>query len=231
MKRFYQNVAVVADPTGAGFGIELDGKTLRSPAKAPLVMPTRALADAVALEWAEQGDEVAPATMPMMRIVSTAIDLVADRRDQICAETVKFAETDLLCYRADEPDALVHRQAAGWQPLVDWATLTFDAPFQIASGVMPVRQPVEVGQAVTTAVMAHDDFRLTALALATAACGSVILGLALLAGRIDGLAAFELSQLDETFQIEKWGEDAEAAKRRANLKADILAVDRFLRLL
>jgi chaperone required for assembly of F1-ATPase len=119
MKRFYQNVAVVADPTGAGFGIELDGKTLRSPAKAPLVMPTRALADAVALEWAEQGDEVAPATMPMMRIVSTAIDLVADRRDQICAETVKFAETDLLCYRADEPDALVHRQAAGWQPLVD----------------------------------------------------------------------------------------------------------------
>jgi chaperone required for assembly of F1-ATPase len=96
---------------------------------------------------------------------------------------------------------------------------------------MPVRQPVEVGQAVTTAVMAHDDFRLTALALATAACGSVILGLALLAGRIDGLAAFELSQLDETFQIEKWGEDAEAAKRRANLKADILAVDRFLRLL
>src|SRR5262245_9206484 len=140
MKRIYKEASIV--PAERGFAVALDGKPIRTPAKEPLVLPTRALAEAVAAEWAAQGDEVRPQAMPLMRLSSIALDIVAKRREAVVAELAKYAETDLVCYRAAEQPALAARQQARWQPLLDWATLRYDAPFAVTSGVVPLPQSV-----------------------------------------------------------------------------------------
>jgi chaperone required for assembly of F1-ATPase len=229
MKRFYQDVAVV--PAEGGFGIELDRKPLRTPAKASFVVPARALAQAIAEEWRKQGDELDIQAMPMMRLASTAIDLATKRHDAVAAEIARYAETDLVCYRADHPPELIAREQAVWQPLLDWAILRFDAPLAVTSGIVPRTQSPETLRAFASAVAALDPMRLTALHAMTTACGSIVIGFALLEGRLDAREAFAASQLDETYQIEQWGEDAEAARRRAALAADIDAAARFAALL
>lgn len=228
MKRFYRQASVAA--VAGGFGIELDGRPVRTPAKAPLVVASRALAEAIAEEWQQQGDEVVTASLGLTSLANAALDVVARRRPEIVREIVNYAGTDLVCYRADHPPALAARQHEAWQPLLDWATSRYDAPLTVTMGVTPVPQPEPSLQALTRAVDAYDTMALTALQLATSACGSLIVALALVEGRIDADAAFEVSQLDETFEIEQWGEDPEQTKRRAALKDDIALAARFVAL-
>jgi chaperone required for assembly of F1-ATPase len=229
MRRVYKTAA--ACPAEGGWGIALDGRPLRTPAKHVLVVPNAALAEAIAAEWNAQQDDIRPATMPLTRLAATAIDHTSTQRDQVIAETAKYAETDLVCYRAEHPAALVARQQAEWQPLIDWAMLRYDASLTVTSGVVPRWQSPAALKALAAAVVAQDDFRLTALHAMTAACGSLVIALALMEGRLNAAAAFAVSQLDETFQIEAWGEDAEAATRRQALAEDIAAASRFVELL
>jgi chaperone required for assembly of F1-ATPase len=229
MKRFYKEAKVV--PTDDEFGIELDGKPLRTPDKRALTVPTGKLAEAIAAEWLGQGVTVKPLSLPLTRLVSTAIDRVVPRRSDVIAELAKYATTDLLCYRADEPRELVERQRQIWQPLLDWAEAQLDASFAVTQGVSPVAQAPATLSAIERAIAAHDSMRLAALHLAATACGSVVLGLALLAERISADEAFAAAQLDESFQIERWGEDSEQTKTRAALKEDIALAARFAALL
>lgn len=229
MKRFYKTAGLTEVPEG--FGVALDGKPVRTPAKRLLVVPTRALAEAIADEWLAQGDTVDPKRLPLTRLASIALDLVAPRREAVIAEVVKYAGTDLVCYRASEPPELVARQHAAWQPLIDWATLRFDAPLSVTSSILPITQSTATLKAFEVAVAAYDSHRLAALHLATAACGSLVVALALIEGRIDAEAAFAAAELDESYEIERWGEDAEQAKRRQGLRDDIALAARFEALL
>jgi chaperone required for assembly of F1-ATPase len=229
MRRVYKRVT--SGPVEGGWSVALDGRTLRTPGKAAMVVPSAALAAAIAAEWEGQAGDVRPAQMPLFRLAATALDRTAAFRDRVVTEIGNYAGTDLVCYRAEEPPTLAARQQAVWQPLIDWATQRYDAALHVTSGVVPTRQSAAALKAFAAAVAALDDFRLTALHALTGACGSVVIALALLEGRLDADEAFVASQLDETFQIEAWGEDAEAAQRRRTLAADIAAAARFLDLL
>ncbi len=228
MKRFYRNAEPIQQ--AGGHGITLDGKPIKTPGKRDLVVPNEALAAAIAEEWNAQEGEVR-ATMPLTRLAATTVDQVATKRDEIIRQTADYAATDLVCYRAVHPPALAARQQAVWQPLIDWAVLRYDAPLSVTTGVIPTRQSATSLRAFAAAVAEQDDFALTALHVATAACGSLAIGLALIEGQLDAEGAFAASQLDESFQIEAWGEDAEQAKRRRILAADIEAAARFISLL
>ncbi len=229
MKRLYKTAT--AQSVEGSYGVLLDEKRLLTPAKLPLVVPSAALAAAIAAEWQAQGAELRPHTMPLMRLASTAIDLVARRHADVVAEIAAYAGTDLLCYRADQPPELATRQHAVWQPLLDWATLRYDAPLTVTAGIIPVTQPPATLRALAVAVAAYEPMRLTALHAITTASGSLIIALALLEGELDPDAAFAAAQLDENFQIERWGEDYEAADRRAALRADIATAAGFAALL
>ena len=229
MKRFYRKAEPVQ--RAAGHGIALDGKPIKTPGKRDLVVPNEALAAAVAEEWNAQEGEVRTETMPLTRLATTTVDGVATQRDAIIRQTANYAATDLVCYRAAQPPALAARQLAVWQPLIDWAVLRYDAPLVVTSGVIPKSQPAASLRALAAAVAEQGDFALTALHAATAACGSLIIALALLEGQLDAQEAFAASQLDESFQIAAWGEDAEQAERRRTLAADIQAAARFISLL
>ena len=229
MKRVYREVTT--RPAPGGWGIALDSRPMRTPGKSELVVPSAALAAAITVEWDAQQGDIRPATMPLTRLAATALDRTARQRELVVAETANYAGTDLVCYRAEHPPALVARQQAVWQPLIDWAMRRYDSGLAVTSGIVPQPQPPATLKAFAAAVAAQDDFRLTALHTVTAACGSLVIALALLEGRLDAAAAFAASQLDETFQIEAWGEDAEAAARRRTLAEDIAAAARFVQLL
>jgi chaperone required for assembly of F1-ATPase len=229
VKRFYRNAEPVR--RAGGHGITLDGKPIKTPGKRDLVVPNEALAAAIAEEWNAQEGEVRAVTMPLTRLATTTVDRVATQRDMIVRQTANYAATDLVCYRGVHPPALAARQQAVWQPLIDWAVLRYDAPLSVTTGVIPTKQSATSLRAFAAAVDEQDDFALTALHVATAACGSLVIGLALIEGHLDAEAAFAVSQLDESFQIETWGEDAEQAERRRTLAADIQAAARFMSLL
>ncbi len=229
MKRFYQQAAIL--PAGQGHAVALDGRPIKTPAKRELTVPTVALATAIAAEWNTQEGEVRPAAMPLTQLVNTAIDRVRPQRALVVRQIADYAGTDLVCYRAIRPPELTARQHAVWQPLLDWAVLRYDAPLDITAGVIPVAQPAASLRAFAAAVAAHDDFALAALHLATASCASLVIALALVDGRLDADAAFAASQLDESFQIEAWGEDPEQVLRRRALADDIAAASQFLSLL
>jgi chaperone required for assembly of F1-ATPase len=229
MKRSYETVAVEA--AEGGHGVTLDGNKLRTPGKAPLVVPSRALAEAIAEEWCGQGETLSLETLPLTRLASTAIDLVGPRRPEIIAEVSRYAGTDLVCYRAGHPPELAARQHDAWQPLIDWASLRYDAPLEVTAGIVPITQAPSTLRAFTSAIGALTPLELAALHLATAACGSLVVALALIEGRVDADGAFAASQLDETFEIEQWGEDAEQMRRREALQDDMLLAERFIVLL
>jgi chaperone required for assembly of F1-ATPase len=229
MKRFYKTVAIRG--AGDGWGVALDGRKLRTPAKRELAVPSEALAAAIAAEWDAQETDIHPERMPLTRLAATAIDRTAEKRTEIVAEIANYAATDLVCYRAAHPPALAARQETIWQPLLDWAAGRYDAGLAVTAGILPVPQSPTSLRAYAGVVAAFDDFRLTALQAATAACGSLVIALALFEGRLDAASTFAVSQLDETFQIEAWGEDSEATQRRRMLFADIAATARFLELL
>jgi chaperone required for assembly of F1-ATPase len=229
MKRFYRKAETVA--LADGYGVALDGKPIKTPAKQVLIVPSATLAGALAAEWDAQHEEIRPARMPLTRLASTAIDRVTPQREAIVQQIAGYAGTDLVCYRALHPPELARRQLAVWQPLVDWAVLRYDSPLEITAGVIPKPQPEATLRAFAAAVAELDDFAVAALHLATGACGSLIIALALIERRLDAAEAFAASQLDESFQIEAWGEDDEQVRRRAALAADIAAAARFLSLL
>jgi chaperone required for assembly of F1-ATPase len=229
MKRVYKIVAV--REAAGGWGVALDGRPLRTPAKQELAVPSEALAAAIAAEWDAQDPDIRPHTMPLTRLAATAIDRTAAKRAEIVAEVANYAAADLVCYRAEHPPALAARQEAVWQKLIDWAAGRYDAGLAVTAGIVPQPQSPASLNAFAAVVGSQDDFRLTALQAATASCSSLVIALALLEGRLDAEAAFAASQLEETFQIEAWGEDAEAARRRQAIAADIEATARFLELL
>lgn len=229
MKRFYREAVAVA--AGEAFAVHLDGKPLQTPAKRALVLPGRILATAIAAEWQGQGATLKTAELPLTRLASTAIDRIAPNPVPVIREIANYAATDLLCYRAPEPPELVARQHAAWQPLLDWVEERWAARLVATRSITPLTQPPEALAAIERAITQQGAMELAALHLATAACGSVVLGLALLEERLEPDAAFETAQLDETYQIEHWGEDAEQTRRRATLKDDICLAARFLGLL
>ncbi len=229
-KRFYKKAAAIERDDGA-HGVALDGRPIRTPGGATLAVPTRALARAIAGEWRAQGDKIDPLSMPVMRLAATAIDQIGRERDVVVAQVAAYGGTDLLCYRAGEPPALVVRQTECWQPLLDWAAEEYGARLAVTTGVAPVAQDDAARSALDRAVKEHDDFRLAALSRVTAACGSLILALGLTARRIDADQAVAASQLDEDWQAGKWGRDREAGDRRVALAREISAAARYLKLL
>jgi len=229
MKRFYKKAETV--PTPGGHSVALDGRLVKTPGNRDMVVPTSALAAAIAEEWDAQQGEIRRETMPLTRLAGAAIDRNTTEREAIVRQVAHYAGTDLVSYRASHPPALAARQQAVWQPLIDWAAERYGAPLMVTNGVIPASQPAASLDAFAAAVAAHDDYALTALHAATAACGSLVIALALLEGRVEAGEAFAASQLDENFQIKAWGEDAEQTERRAALAADIEAAARFLALL
>ena len=228
-KRFYKDVTVA--PAEDGFAILLDGKPVRTPRKLPLRVPTRALADAIAAEWAAQKERVDPASMPLSKLAITAIDGVASHMADVAAEIVKFAGSDLLCYRAEAPEALRVLQAAAWDPMLRWAKDELGVHLATARGVMPVRQGKESLARIAAAVAPFEAMALTSLHVLTTLTGSAILALAHAAGRISAEAAWAAAHVDEDWQVSQWGVDVEAAERRARRWAEMQAASRFLELL
>jgi chaperone required for assembly of F1-ATPase len=229
MRRFYKKAEVVS--AASGYGIALVGRLVKTAGKQDLIVPSLALAAAVAAEWEAQQGEIRREAMPLTRLAGATIDRSAAQRDAVVRQVAHYAGTDLVCYRAAHPPALAARQQAVWQPLIDWAAGRYGAPLVVTTGIVPERQPAASLAAFTEVAAEHDDFSLTALHAATATCGSLVIALALLEGRLDADQAFAASQLDESFQIEAWGEDAEQAERRAALAAEIVAAARFISLL
>lgn len=228
-KRFYSEVTVA--PRDNGFAVMLDGKPVRTPARAELIAPNEALANAIALEWRGQGETIRPDTMPMTRLANTALDRIAPRRDDAMAQIMRYAEHDLLCYRADHPADLASRQANAWDPLLTWLKTVHRVELKTGTGIAHIEQPEKSLKALDRAVAAHDDFQLAALHAATTVTGSLVIGLAFLGGRLDAEGAFAAAHLDEAYQAERWGEDAEAQGRARRAAAELVAAERFLGLL
>ncbi len=228
VKRFYAEVTTAA--TSTGFAVLLDGRPVRTPARNPLTVPSEPLAEAVAAEWRGQGEQILADTMRLTRLATSVVDLMPTRRPDAVAEAAGYAGTDLLCYRATAPASLVERQARAWQPWLDWAERQYDARLHAFAGVMPTAQPETALRALTAAVERLSDWRLMGLHAAATLLGSLVLALALERGAITAGAAFGAGLLDELFEIEQWGEDAEQAQRHARLRADLEAAERFLNL-
>ncbi|HLG86932.1 MAG TPA: ATP12 family protein [Alphaproteobacteria bacterium] len=229
MRRLYKETATTSDDEG--FAILLDGKPVVTPGRRRLVVPTAALAEGIASEWDEQGESIRPDTMPLMQIAATVLDHLAQHRPDVEKAVLRFAETDLVCYRADGPPELIRKQRAAWEPLLDWVAEKHGVRLDVTHGVLPVSQPSEAMQALGAIVRGLDDWRLGALQAAVSAAGSLVVGLALTEGRIDAAQAFAASELDESWSIDHWGEDAEAARRRAVVASDLKAARRFRDLL
>ena len=232
MKRFWDNAEFATD--GNGWRVLLDGRPVRLPGGAPLRVGGRALAEAVAAEWqaagAGKGAEMSYADLPLTRLAGTAQERIAPDPEPVVLELARYADSDLLCYRAERPEALVRRQLRQWQPWLDWAETAFGARLHVTTGVMPVRQEARAVAALAGAVAAHDAPALAALGVAVPALGSLVLGLALAAGRLDAAGAYALATLDETFQEELWGRVDEAAARRHRIGSEVAMAGRFLAL-
>lgn len=227
-KRFWKT-ATVAEAEG-GFQVLLDGRPVRTPGKTLVVTPTRAMADAMAAEWDAQEDEIQPLTMPVTRSANSAIERVTPIKAEVTDMLAAYAETDLLCYRAESPSTLASRQAAAWDPLLDWVADTLQARLVATEGVLPIPQSPDALARVRAHIAAVPPFQMTALHDLITLSGSAILGLATAHGRLTPDAAFDLSRIDEDYQIEQWGRDEEADAATADKRAQFLHADRFWRL-
>ena len=221
-KRFYKEVAVGED--AGRFTITLDGRTVKTPAKRPLSLPTRAAADLVAAEWREQAEVIDPARMPVTRLANSALDGVANELDAVLADIVKYAGTDLLCYRAGSPQSLVEAQAAKWDPVLYWAADALGARFILAEGVIHREQPAAAIAAFAGALGKYrEPLAVAALHTITTLTGSALLALAVAEGRFSAEEAWTAAHADEDWNIEQWGSDAEAEARRAHRWRDMKA--------
>lgn len=221
-KRFYKQ-ATAAPGGDGGFGVALDGKPVRTPARQPLAVPSESLAEALAAEWQAQQERIDPATMPLTRLVSTALDGVASAQEEVFEDILRYAGSDLLCYRAATPEALAAREAELWDPHLDWAA-GMGARLVLAEGIVHVEQPPEAIRAVATLLRRYTTpLQLTALHTITSLTGSLILALALAEGRAEASEIWDAAHVDEDFNIAHWGEDHEAATRRAKRQIDFTA--------
>jgi len=232
MKRFWDKAAAARQP--GGFGVVLDGKPVRLPGGAPLVVGAASLAEAIAAEWdaaggGARGGEMTMADVPLTRLAGTAQERIAPDPAAMVEGLAKYAETDLLCYRAADPK-LAARQAEEWQPLLDWAALQHDAPLRVTEGLMPVPQDPVALAALQAAVAACSPLELAALGVMVPSFGSLVLALAVVRGRLAAEAAHRLAILDETFQEEFWGLDSEAAARRSRIAGDVAVAARLISL-
>lgn len=230
-RRFYETVNVEAARAEAGdedgFIVRLDAYALKTPAEKPLILPTEKLAQSVAEEWQAQETKIDSYTMPTMRLVSTALDRVAEVPDETAQAFAAYGMSDLLCYRAENPDKLVQKQAAAWDPMLDWAQARFDMSFEVTQGVLPIAQKAE-NEARLRAIAGADVFRLTGLAHMAAILGSALLALAVDEAEIDADTAYELAFLDDLFQIDEWGADEEAIDRLDKIALDIRHASGYL---
>jgi chaperone required for assembly of F1-ATPase len=230
VKRFWDIAAV--GRTEEGHEILLDGKPMRLPSGKKLLVGAARLAGAIAAEWqaagGAKGGEMSFSDTPLTRLAGTALERIAPDPAPTVDAIARYGETDLLCYRAETPEALVQRQHRSWQPWLDWAALRYDAPLRVATGVGYVKQHHDSIAALRRAVAALDVDALAGLGIAVPALGSLVLGLALAAGEMDAETTFRLGALDELFQAEQWGDDDEAVNRRTGMLADIALAARYI---
>ncbi len=228
MKRFYKDVATAA--SGDGFAILLDKRPIKTPARAALILPNAVLAEAVAEEWRAQGEEIDPASMAMTGFANAAIDRVAPDRDVFAKPIAAYAETDMLCYRAEVGDPQAEKQNAEWEPLLRWAEQRYDVVFTRIAGISYKDQPAATLARMSEAVLAQDDFTLAAMNPLTTISGSLVCTLALLEGQIDTETLWPIVNLEELWQAELWGEDAEALATREANRMKFEAAARFCEL-
>jgi len=229
MKRFWKSAAVVR--LDGGYAVELDGRPVKTPARAELAVPTSALAEAIAAEWNESPDEVDPRAMPLTGLANAAIDRVANDKDAFAADLARYGESDLTCYRAEGPETLVKRQTESWDALLGWARRRYDVDFATCSGVMHVSQPEETVRKLGYAVASLDPFHLAGLSPLVTIGGSLVAGLAVQEKMMPASEAWEAVSLDDRWQMEQWGADAEAEAALDARRRDFLAGARFLELL
>lgn len=230
-KRFYSKAqAASIDGGDGGYTVELDGRAVKTPQGHALAVPSRALADALAAEWDAQEDTIVPDSMPLSQLAITALDRMVSSREDVVFNLAAYGGSDLLCYRADAPQDLVAREAKAWQPLLDWADETFGAPLNVTNGILPIEQPALSLVALQGAIEELDPMALAVLGSVVPLSGSLILGLALVQGRLDAEEVVEAAFVDETYQAEKWGEDKEATERYQAISADIRTAEQFLNL-
>ena len=229
LKRFYRTVSVDGAPPAVR--VLLDGKPVRTPARRELAVPSRALAEALAAEWAAQGQRIDPAAMPLTRLVNSALDGVTERETEVRAEIAKYAASDLLCYRAEGPAELVRRQAEAWDPVLAWAGWELGAHLIAGRGIVPICQSPAALAAIASRLSDLDALALTAHHVMTTLTGSAVLALAHARGRLTAEQAWAAAHIDEDWQIRQWGEDAEAQARRARRWAEMQAASRLLALL
>lgn len=226
MKRFYKTATI--EGSDGRFQVLLDGKSVRTPARSPHVLPTEALAGAIACEWNAVEDEIRADDMPVTKLANSVTDLMPQRRHVAVAETAAFAETDLLCYRATAPADLVARQTAAWQPWLVWCAGHHGIELEATAGMTPIAQPPAALSRVQEVITGLDDWRLVAIHSATQITGSLILALALLEKKLAASEAHAASLLDEQYTIEVWGQEIEQATRHRNLARDLEGVAVFL---
>ena len=220
MRRFYTEVGVTED--AEGFSVTLDGKPIKTPIKNSLFMPTKMMAQAVAEEWQAQEESIVPSSMPMTRLVNSVLDRVAPRRAEIIMELVAYGHTDLVCYRADEPDELVVLQSQTWDPYLEWLKTELDVDLAITTGVLPLVQSDIAIARLTEELEKLDDFALTAFHAFVAGFGSIVLALAAVREFSSFDDCWQASVLDQTFQENKWGTDPEVVENRNRLKQDLM---------
>jgi chaperone required for assembly of F1-ATPase len=226
MRRFWKIVAIDADGV-----VRLDDRPVRTPGRVPLALPCSALAEAVADEWRAVGETIDPRAMPLMGLANAAIDRVVPDPRGFAAGLAVFGESDLLCYRADAPPPLVERQAAAWDPLLDWARTRYDVHFEVTSGVMHRPQPPATIARLGEAVAARSPFELAALSPIVTISGSLVAALALVEGAAAAESVWKAAELDEDWQAEQWGRDELSLAARDSRRRDFEAGARFLRLL
>lgn len=229
VRRFYKAVSV--DEADGGYGLALDGRRLRTPGGIVLVLPTRALAEEIAAEWSAQGEFIERADMHATRLANTAVDAVPKARSASAQAIAQYAASDLLCYFAEGPQALVQRQTERWGPMLERAQQELALAFVQVAGIVHEDQPEETLQRVRDLALAQDDFGLAGLAFGAPLFGSAVLAIGLMRGWVDGDQALELSRLDEAYQEEKWGVDAEAAERTARLRIEAQMLERWFKAL
>ena len=229
MKRFWKTVDLVE--AEGGFAIQLDGRPVKTPARAALIVPTRTLGEAIAGEWRACGEEIDPRAMPMTGLANAAIDRVAPDPEKFAAELARYAEADLFCYRAEGPQSLIARQGETWDPLLAWARRRFDVDFTTTSGIIHSPQPEATVKRLTAALAALDPFRLAGMSPLVTIGGSLVAALALAEEAFPADDLWVAVSLDERWQLEKWGSDTEAEAALESRRAEFMAAARFLALL
>ncbi len=228
MKRFYKDVSVAHGD--GGFAVHLDGRAMKTPSHAPLAVPTEALANAIAEEWRGQGDEIDMKNMPMTGLAFVAIDTVRAQRDEIIEQLLNYGRADLICYRALDEVELKQRQAEAWDPVLQWVKHAYGAALVETSGITHVEQPPEAIVALKATLESRDDLALAALRVMVTITGSLILALALADHHIGTTATFVWSRIDETWQAERWGVDAEVKARESRMFSELQLAQIFLTL-